>query len=291
MLGSKALFFAALWAVAVTETVRLWPGLAPGDPPAGTIGPEVVENGMMMNVTVPEYEPFLNLSGHGSGIVIAPGGGYMALAIYKEGTDVAKWLNSIGFHAFVLKYRVPVRQQVPTLPGNWAPLQDAQRAMGIIRSKAAEYHLNASRLGFLGFSAGSHLTAHISTTGWGKRIYNKTIPADDEPCRPSFSVLNYPWHCTTPNQSAISDELLPGIGPTQPPAFFSQAMNDPAAPCENSLLFMTEMKKRNAPLSELHLWPDGGHGYGLCQNLPKTHEVCTWPQRAELWFRSNGWIQ
>ena len=281
----RAVFALTLVSAACGEQVRLWPGDAPGDIP-GAVGPEVEIDEKIYNVTVPTYEAFLNESGSGAGVVVAPGGSYLILSIEKEGYDVAKWLNSIGMHAFVLKYRVPERPQSPDKVPYWAPMMDAQRAMGMIRSKAADFKLNASRLGFLGFSAGGHLTAHI-TTGWQERIYNKTIPADDLSCRPDFSVLNYPWRVVTPNLTNIAPELIDGIGPDMPPCFFSQAMDDPVAPCENSLLFVNEMKKKKAPMSELHLWPHGGHGYGLCQT---ELEVCTWPDRAEAWFAANKWI-
>eukprot|EP01060_Flectonema_neradi_P023287 TRINITY_DN31503_c0_g1_i1.p1 TRINITY_DN31503_c0_g1~~TRINITY_DN31503_c0_g1_i1.p1 ORF type:complete len:297 (+),score=44.05 TRINITY_DN31503_c0_g1_i1:24-893(+) len=287
-----ALLSATLLAIAVSNNgIRLWPGAAPDDPPAGTYGPETMNSdGHITNVTVPTYLPFLNSSGSGAGVVVAPGGGYHILSYIDEGTDVAKWLNSIGINAFVLKYRVPERPQSPDMPPNWAPLQDAQRAMGMIRENATVFGLNASRLGFLGFSAGSHLTAHLSTN-WKHRIYNKTIPSDDQPCRPDLSIFNYPWHIIESVENmTIRPELAPGIGPEFPPSFVSQAMDDPTAPCENSLTLLTQMKIKGAPLSEYHLWPEGGHGYGLCQKKDKGMEVCTWPQRAELWFRTQGWI-
>eukprot|EP01060_Flectonema_neradi_P001775 TRINITY_DN11108_c0_g1_i1.p1 TRINITY_DN11108_c0_g1~~TRINITY_DN11108_c0_g1_i1.p1 ORF type:complete len:306 (+),score=32.77 TRINITY_DN11108_c0_g1_i1:62-919(+) len=274
------------FASATGDIVRLWPGVSPGEVP-GEFGPEVTIDQRVYNVSVPTYETYLNKSGHGGGIVIAPGGGYKHLAIVKEGSDVAAWLNGLGFHAFVLKYRVPPRPPAEGMPVHWAPLEDAQRAMGMIRDSAAEYGLNSSRLGFMGFSAGSHLTAYISTN-WQHRIYKPNTSADDKPCRPDFSVMNYPWEIVSQNLSVVAPELIDGVGPTQPPVFFSQAMDDPVAPCENSLVFMTQMKIKNAPLSELHLWPRGGHGYGLCTS---NIDVCTWPQRAELWFRSNGWME
>lgn len=122
------------------------------------------------NVSVPTLTPFLVTNGTGAAVVIAPGGGYRDLAWGKEGLDVAHMYNALGVSAFVLKYRVPARPPVPGLPHWWAPLQDAQRAVGMVRAGAAKWNLDPNRIGFTGFSAGGHLTGHISTA-WQERIY------------------------------------------------------------------------------------------------------------------------
>jgi hypothetical protein len=141
------------------------------------------------NVTVPTISPYL-VDGADSAVVIAPGGGYGILAINREGTDIAAWLNSIGVSAFVLKYRVPGRSW---LPFGAAPLMDAQRAMGLVREMASSGKikgLNESKVGFMGFSAGGHLTGHLNVA-WASRSYAHIDAADAKPCRPNFSMMIY----------------------------------------------------------------------------------------------------
>ena len=143
-------------------------------------------------------------------MIVAPGGGYTLLSIDKEGSDVAKRFNEDGIDAFVLKYRVPARPENASLPKWFAPLQDAQRAVGIVRSNANAMGINASRIGFNGFSAGGHLTAHISTA-WRERIYERIDEHDDASCRPDFSVLVYPWYIIDGNiksSSKMASEIV-----------------------------------------------------------------------------------
>jgi len=163
--------------------ISLWPGIAPNET-HGFPGPESragndgtgcgaghnIACDHIYNVSVPTLTPFIVTNGTGAAVVIAPGGGYSDLSWGKEGLDTARMYNAMGVSAFVLKYRVPARPAAVGLPHWWAPLQDAQRAVGIVRAGAAKWGLNASRIGFTGFSAGGHLTAHISTA-WRERIY------------------------------------------------------------------------------------------------------------------------
>eukprot|EP00750_Incisomonas_marina_P011515 INCI16384.3.p1 GENE.INCI16384.3~~INCI16384.3.p1 ORF type:complete len:270 (-),score=34.18 INCI16384.3:84-893(-) len=186
--------------------IPLWPGVAPGDHP-GEFGPQVEQcltantsvadckDLSVYNVTVPTLTPFL-VPNASSGVIVAPGGAYSILAFNREGTDIASWLNSIGVSAFVLKYRVPARLD---LPFGAAPLMDAQRAMGMVRHMAHGGKLpglNTSRVGFMGFSAGSHLTGHLNVE-WANRTYARVDEADDLPCRPDFSMMVYPWESVT----------------------------------------------------------------------------------------------
>lgn len=184
--------------------IDLWNGKTPeGPPPKKPIGPETRkgDDGQgcgpnrdilcdhINSVSVPTLTPFLVSNGTGAAIIIAPGGGYHDLAWTKEGLDYAHFYNSIGISAFVLKYRVPsARPADPDLPPWFAPLQDAQRAVGIVRANASKWGLNASQIGFTGSSAGGHLTAHISNA-WHTRYYSRVDAADDESCRPDFSVM------------------------------------------------------------------------------------------------------
>ena len=180
--------------------IPLWPDRIPGERP-NSFGNETwrcnhSEKSVpctLFNVTVPIMYPYL-LTESDSAIVVAPGGGYNLLALDKEGTDIASWLNSIGISAFVLKYRVPGRHW---LPFGEAALMDAQRAMGMVRRMADGRsahlpNLNASKIGFMGFSAGGHLTGHINVA-FLNRTYPITDDADLEPCRPDFSIMVYPW--------------------------------------------------------------------------------------------------
>ena len=137
----------------------------------------------------------------------------MQLAFNMEGTDVAERFNAMGVSAFVLKYRVPLRAARPGVAGQdtfgWAPLMDAQRAMGIVRSRAAEWNIDATKVGFAGFSAGGHLTVHI-TTAWGLRTYPRIDGADDLPCRPDFAMPIYPWKLLL-NDDPASMQLAPEV--------------------------------------------------------------------------------
>ena len=259
--------------------IILWPNGAPGEVP-GAVGPEKYVNEHYYNVSSPELYPFL-VPNADAALVVAPGGGYRDLAWDKEGLATAAWLNSIGVSAFLLKYRVPARPAAGGLPPHWAPLQDAQRAMGVVRARAAAYGLNASRIGFAGFSAGSNLAAHLSTTGWRTRIYAPVDAADRLPCRPSFTVMNYLWDAIAANRSSLTPEFA--VDADTPVSFLCQAEDDPVAPCENSLVYYMALRRNRVPSSEIHVYPHGGHGYGLC---PKSeYEVCSWPARAATWMK------
>jgi acetyl esterase/lipase len=281
-----------------SSAMRLWPGTAPGDRP-GTIGEETewcLTGGVPLpkcidvaigNVTVPTLTPFI-VEGADSALVVAPGGAYKDLAFAREGTDIAVWLNSIGVSAFVLKYRVPVR---PWLEFGAAPLMDAQRAMGLVRSmagSAALAKLNASKVGFMGFSAGSHLTGHLNVA-WKNRTYPRVDAADDLPCRPDASIMVYPWRSVSepPVSEPPSGASADNVTSSTPPTMLVQAEDDPVH-SENSLFYFLALKQKGAPPSELHVYPRGGHGYGRCTmpNLQTGDEVCTWPDRGARFLKT-----
>ena len=267
----------------------LWPSHSvPGERP-GQIGPEAKsypfpDDEHLTNVTWPTLTPHL-LRGEEqharSVMIVAPGGGYELLAWDKEGTDVAMWLNSIGLSALILKYRVPDRSW---LSFGEAPLMDAQRAMGVARQAAAihpELGLNASSVGFIGFSAGGHLSAHLATTcstAPHRRSYTRVDAADDLSCRPDFSLLIYPWRLQ-------EDAKRLNVSASHPPAFLAHAEDDPTAPVLSaSLPYYTRLVKAKAPPSEIHIYPRGGHGYGRCtigaSKEMAGEEVCSWDERA-----------
>jgi acetyl esterase/lipase len=210
-------------------------------------------------------------------VLIFPGGGYRILAWNKEGTEVAEWLNSIGVTAFVVKYRVPAR---PGREKYEAPLQDAQRALGLVRQHAAEWGVDPHRVGVLGFSAGGHLAAAVSTN-FDKRTYDPVDAADKLSCRPDFAVVIYPGGTVPRGESKLSPELK--VGDRTPPTFISQTEDDNAR-VESSIYYYLALKAAKVPV-EMHLYPTGGHGYGL---RPSKHAVSTWPQRAAEWFKATG---
>lgn len=211
----------------------------------------------------------------GAAVLICPGGGYSILAWNKEGTEVAEWLNSIGVTGVVLKYRVPAR----TPESRLAPLYDAQRAMGLIRQHAAEWGVQPNKVGVLGFSAGGHLAARLSTDH-ATRGYPALDDADKLPCRPDFALLIYPAYLVA---GKGSHELAPELkvsGDT-PRTFLLQTQDD-GVQVECSLFYYLALKTAKVP-SELHVYPNGGHGYGL---RPSIDAVSTWPQRAETWLKT-----
>jgi acetyl esterase/lipase len=198
-----------------------------------------------------------------------------------EGTEICEWLNSIGVTGVLVKYRVPARRG---LPRHAAPLQDAQRAIGLVRHRAAEWSIDPKRIGVLGFSAGGHLAAAASNN-FEKRTYEPQDEGDSVSCRPDFSVLIYPAYLTVRDEG---DKLAPEVSVTAntPPTILIQAEDD-GVRVENSLFYYLALKNVKVP-AEMHLYPKGGHGYGL---RPSDKLVTTWPARVEDWMRSSGLLQ
>ena len=191
-------------------------------------------------MSVPTITPYL-VAGADSAVIIAPGGGYGMLAIDREGSDIAAWLNSVGVSAFVLKYRVPARAW---LPFGGAPLMDAQRAMGLVRQMAgsgALAGLNASKLGFMGFSAGGHLAGHLNVA-WAARAYAHVDAADALACRPDFAIMVYPWRSVSqpPVSEPPSGASALNVSAETPPTMLVQAEDDPVH-VENSLYYVRRL--------------------------------------------------
>jgi acetyl esterase/lipase len=296
-----ALFICICTAQPVKEII-LFPNGAPNET-AGAVGPESREPNdgegcgplrnipcdHIYNVTNPTLTPFIVKNGTGASVIIAPGGGYTDLAWTKEGLDMAFMFNKIGVSAFVLKYRVPARKQLEGLPKWWAPLQDAQRAFGLVRANSKTWGLDDKKIGFIGFSAGGHLSAHISTA-WRNRIYPKQDASDDLSCRPDFSMFVYPWMLLENNKrtsTTISPELA-DIQKDHPPTFFCSNMDDNTAYPENSFQYAIKLLGAQAPKPTLHLYPKGGHAFGLCQTMKAFEEVCDWPQAARRWLQDGN---
>jgi len=270
------------------EPIVLWPQGAPGE--IGAIGAEgdmtkpkdgtpggwsVVRLGNVSKPTLTIFSPPKDKD-TGAAVIVCPGGGYNILAWDLEGTEVCDWLNSIGVTGALLKYRVPRRAGVEPYT---APLQDAQRAMGVLRKRASEFGIDPKRIGVLGFSAGGHLSAALSTN-YETRTYPRVDDADDASCRPDFAVIIYPGYLTVKDQhDALAPELK--VNAQTPPTFLTQAEDDGVRP-ENAIYYYLALKNAKVP-AELHIYPKGGHGYGL---RPSENNICSWPDRAAEWLRS-----
>ena len=268
-------------------TLDVWPDTAPGE--KGDIEPEGLGRATperpvirLANVSKPAIAVFKPSPDKdtGAAVLICPGGGYNILAYDLEGTEVAEWLNSIGVTGIVLKYRVPRRKDREK---HDAPLQDAQRALSLVRSKAADWKIDPERIGILGFSAGGHLSATTSTNS-DQRNYEAIDAVDEASCRPDFAVLIYPAYLLKDK----SDELAPEIRVSKdtPPVFFVHADNDPHSSA-NSAGMYAALKKVGVPC-ELHIYAAGGHGFGL---RPTEHPCCTWPDRCAEWMKSQGLLE
>ncbi len=264
---------------AQTNPIPLWENGAPN-----AVGKEPED--------IPTITPYLapKETATGAAIVVCPGGGYAHLSEIKEGSDVAKWLNSLGISAFVLKYRLGMRYHQPN------QLLDAARALRTVRARAKEWNLDANRIGILGFSAGGHLASTLGTHfDAGKP--DATDQIERVSSRPDLMVLVYPVITMGDLTHAGSKKNLLGDNPTPelvkfysnelqvtkdtPPAFLVHAVTDPAVPVENSLMFASALKKAGV-LFEIHLYEQGPHGFGLAPTNPI---LATWKDRCADWLR------
>ncbi|HEV3118560.1 MAG TPA: alpha/beta hydrolase, partial [Gemmataceae bacterium] len=268
--------------------IDIWPGQVPGDN-SGIGAEKFLEQKAkekpvkrLTNVTKPTLTVFRPAQDKDTGVavVICPGGGYNILAWDLEGEEVAAWLNSIGVTGIVLKYRVPRRPgDAKDKPPIW-PLQDAQRALSLVRSKAEEWNLNPNRIGILGFSAGGHLAAAVSTN-FDKRAYEAIDGIDQISCRPDFSVLIYPAYLLAKGDRELAADIR--VRKECPPTFLAHAGNE-GVKADNSVLMYLALKHAGVP-AELHVYAAGGHGFGL---RPSDHPCSTWPDRCADWLRSQG---
>jgi acetyl esterase/lipase len=288
-----ALLFVALPGLAAEKplVVDVWPGPAPGEnAPVGEEklleqkpGEKSVKR--LTNVSKPTltiYRPAKDKD-TGTAVLICPGGGYNILAWDLEGEEVAAWLNTLGVTGIVLKYRVPRRPDQPKDKPPVGPLQDSQRALSLVRSKAQDWGLDAKRLGILGFSAGGHLAA-ATATNFDKRAYEPIDEIDKLNCRPDFAVLVYPAYLVRRD----NDELAPDMRVRKecPPMFFVHAGDDRVA-ADNSVRMYLALKRAGVP-AELHVYASGGHGFGL---RPSQKACSTWPQRCADWMRTQGLLK
>lgn len=270
-----ALISGALLLQAQQVTLPLWPSgtpepwhvdgperdvTKPSDPQPG--GRRVIRLADISKPTLAVYAP-AESKNSGAAALVFPGGGYQRLAYDLEGTEVCDWLNSIGMTCILVKYRVPVKTHYPD---SMVDLEDAQQAMRLTRVHASEWHIDSNRVGVIGFSAGAHLAAVLSN--------------HPDNARPNFAMLIYPAYL---RDTANPNQIAPSVQPSAntPPTFLVQAEDDPVHE-ENALLYFQALKEAKVP-AELHIFAQGGHGYGLRQtNLPVTH----WPTYAETWLHT-----
>ncbi len=269
----------------VSEPIPLWPGEAPGE--KGDIGEEkLVERNdglvRLTNVTKPTitvYRPGQGIKNTGAAVLVCPGGGYKILAMSHEGRDVCQWLNGMGVTAVLLKYRVPRREG---LDKHHAPLQDAQRAMSLVRKRAGQWGIDPQRIGVLGFSAGGHLAAMLMSQYDQQRSYRIDPGIDAAPSRPDFAILVYPAYV----QDKENPDLLASgivVNKETPPVFLVAAHNDKTY-AEGSARLYIACKRAGVP-AELHIFASGGHGFGMKKTA---NRVAKWPQICGQWMREMG---
>lgn len=273
------------FAMAQNNPVLLFPAGAPGetekriekaDTDGGKVGGESVLR--ITNVSEPTltFYPAPEELATGAAMLVCPGGGYNILAYDLEGDEICEWLNNLGITAILLKYRVPRREGQAK---HEAPLQDAQRAMGYIRAQAEDMNLDPHRIGVIGFSAGAHLAALLSTD-FTKRSYPMIDAFDKVNSRPDFCLLIYPAYLDGENFQ-LAPELK--VSSETPPTLLIQAEDDKAY-INSSLFYYYALKEAGVP-AWLHVYSKGGHGYGLRNTGASVNE---WPDRAEDWFREIG---
>ena len=289
------------------ETIRLWPRGAPGGERV-TVTPQITERS-----TSPDFhdrfaahtrDPVMTVyrpkRPNGAAMLLLPGGGYRYVVLDKEGSEIALPLSRAGITCFVLRYRLPGDEWAA---GPDAPLQDAQRALRIIRARAAEYRLDPKRIGVLGASAGGHLAASLST-GFARTVYAAVDGEDGISARPDFALLMYPViSMQAPHVHAGSRDELLGTAPSAeqmrayspnlqvradtPPAFLVHAYDDASVPVENSLLYGDALRAVKVPV-ETHLFEEGGHGFGI--RLAEGKPAAGWPGLFFAWADRRGYL-
>lgn len=277
--------------------IPIWPGKPPDSKPVA--GPEVavtetdspvagkawIAIGKVFRPTMTVYSP--TGKNTGAAVVVFPGGGYQILAIDLEGTEVCDWLTPRGITCVLLKYRVPGEGLFPksgAYPNSPIALEDAQRTVGLVRLHAREWSIDPQKIGVLGFSAGGHLVAAVSTHF--KRLYPAVDAGDKESCRPDFAVALYPGHMM--EHTTAHFQLNPYVPVTHqtPPTFLVQAEDDPVDSVQNSLVYYVALKKARVPV-ELHLYAQGKHAFGL---RPTQFPITHWPELLEKWLQTVGMI-
>lgn len=269
------------------EPLDVWPEFAPGEtsrstgvaaPPRAGENPPVTR---VSGITRPTFTVHIADEPNGSAAVILPGGGFAKVVPDKEGTEAADWLNRHGVSAFVLSYRTTSDRNKP----GWKPaLQDAQRTLSLVRSRAAGWGLKEDRIGLVAFSAGGQVGARLLSSD-GQRSYNRIDEIDNVSSRPDFAMLIYPWNV----YDTASDGLIDGVSVSDncPPTFLVHTDNDRSSSL-GAVLFYAGLKRRGIP-SELHVYGNGGHGYGL--RPVKGSQIASWPEHGAHWLGATGFLK
>jgi acetyl esterase/lipase len=273
--------------------VPIWPGAVPDampNPKPESVGPpEGREWWPRANDVSRPTMTVYAAKGRNTGVavVVFPGGGYQFLAMDLEGTEICDWLNARGITCVLLKYRVP--DSGPTMkngrgyyPEVQTAVQDAQRTLGLVRQHAAEWHIDPHKVGVIGFSAGGHLAAAVSTR-FAQRSYPPVDAADELSCRPDFAIVIYPGHLWTPG-TALSLRADIRVPVDTPPTFLLHAEDDPVDPVKHSLTYYVALQKAGVP-AEMHLYAEGGHAFGL---RPTKLPIGRWPALVEQWLHTIG---
>ncbi|MFP3542919.1 alpha/beta hydrolase [Rhizobium sp. SIMBA_035] len=277
---------------AAPASLTLWPGSPPGG--GGSSG-DVRQNskGAVSNIAIPKIDVFAPETPNGTAFLIAAGGGYKRIEMQSEALPAAQWLNDRGITAFVLSYRLPAEGWEA---GPLAPLQDAQRALRLIRANAGTFQINPDRLGVLGFSAGAHLLG-LAATRSAFASYEPIDAADRPSARPDLAALIYPVITLKPPFDHTSTRKVligsdPGAALTSewsvedhvkahcPPVFLVQAQDDPISDPQNTLIMQAACEKAGVPV-ELHRLASGGHGFGM--GVPST-DTAAWPGYFSTWL-------
>ncbi|MCB1231684.1 MAG: alpha/beta hydrolase [Verrucomicrobiae bacterium] len=267
------------------DPLPVWPDLAPGEktkldgeaqPPREGEDPPITR---VVGISRPTLTVHLAPEPNGAGVVILPGGGFAKVVPDMEGTEAADWLNAHGFAAFVLSYRT---KNSPEESGWEKALQDAQRTLSLIRSHAADYQLEPNRIGLLGFSAGGQVATRLLSSP-DHRAYDPIDAVDKVSFRPDFAVLIYPWNIYDPK----SDGLIEGVSvPESCPPTFLVHTDDDRSSSLGAVLFYAGLKRHGIP-AEIHVYGNGGHGYGLRKR--EGSQIDSWPGHAAHWL--DRWIQ
>jgi acetyl esterase/lipase len=282
------------------EQVEIWPGVIPDaipNPKQESVGPPAGRDWWprandVSRPTMTMYAP--KSQNTGVAVVVFPGGGYQFVAMDSEGTEICEWLTSRGITCILLKYRVPgsgpywdAENKRHAEPKARTALQDAQRTLGLVRLNARKWNVDPHKVGVIGFSAGGHMVAGVSTS-FAKRTYPAVDAADKESCRPDFAIAIYPGHLWGGEGNAaragtnlyIAADI--NVRPDSPPTFLVQAEDDPVDGVEESLTYYLALKNVGVPV-EMHLYAQGGHAFGLrASKLP----IGQWPHLMETWLRT-----
>lgn len=277
----------AIGLAAESITLKLWPeGPPTAMVPKSEATVKLIESyggarpNRVTDVSDPTITVYRPEKPNGTSVIVAPGGGFMFLSYAHEGTEVCEWLNSLGVTAVLLKYRTPTRDEKEMFE---IPVQDAQRAMGLVRNHSTEWKLDPQRVGLLGFSAGANLAGHAA---WdrGKRTFPQK-PNLDDPRGPDFLVFIYGGGFLDKDDTSKFRAGF-SVPADAPPVFMLVAHDDGANPIEAARLYL-EYKKQNLS-AELHICAQGGHGFGMNKNGKPIND---WPQRCGEWMKSQGLLE